>query len=215
MSWISVAIGSAVAMFLAAGQAAQAQTCRPVVERTGDLGCWILTHQPVGQLNRPEVFWHLDVYPTKAGAESAKTSTGAVVAAFDKIWLLTIAEKGWIPSSGDRVAEIGPIPVTPGQSYMAQYMEASLKPGSVSPSHMHSGPEAIFVLAGEHCMETPDGKQVRGANDQPVIVPGGPPMHLTVTGTGIRRALVLILHDPTKAATAPAPQWTPKELCKS
>ena len=32
-------------------------------------------------------------------------------------------------------------------------------------------------------------------------MPGGPPMHLTATGTEQRRALVLILHDSAKPAT--------------
>jgi hypothetical protein len=48
-----------------------------------------------------------------------------------------------------------------------------------------------------------------------VIVPGGPPMHLTATGTVQRRALVLILHDSSKPASISAHDWTPKGLCKS
>jgi hypothetical protein len=47
-----------------------------------------------------------------------------------------------------------------------------------------------------------------------VIVPGGPPMHLTATGTETRRALVLIVHDASEAPTTPAPDWQPKGLCK-
>jgi hypothetical protein len=43
---------------------------------------------------------------------------------------------------------------------------------------------------------------------------GGPPMHLTATGTETRRALVLILHDASQPATTPASDWTPKGLCK-
>jgi len=48
-----------------------------------------------------------------------------------------------------------------------------------------------------------------------VIVPEGPPMHLTATGTETRRALVLILHDATQPATTPATDWTPKGLCRN
>lgn len=40
-------------------------------------------------------------------------------------------------------------------------------------------------------------------------------MELTATGTQVRRALVLILHDSTKPASTPAADWTPKGLCKS
>jgi hypothetical protein len=47
-------------------------------------------------------------------------------------------------------------------------------------------------------------------------IPGGPPMHLTATGTEQRRSLVLILHETSKPATTPVHEhtWTPKGLCK-
>ena len=44
---------------------------------------------------------------------------------------------------------------------------------------------------------------------------GGPPMHLTATGTEQRRALVLILHDSSMHATTPEREWVPKGLCKT
>src|SRR5215471_1947465 len=44
----------------------------------------------------------------------------------------------------------------------------------------------------------PDRKADRPSWRSPVIIPGGPPMHLTTTGTEVRRALVLILHDANK-----------------
>jgi hypothetical protein len=46
--------------------------CKPVSERTGEVGCWIIAHEPIGQLNQSQMFWHLDVYPTRAAAEAAK-----------------------------------------------------------------------------------------------------------------------------------------------
>ena len=36
--------------------------CKPVSERTGDVGCWIIAHQPVGKLMEP-AYWYMDVYP--------------------------------------------------------------------------------------------------------------------------------------------------------
>ena len=114
-----------------------------------------------------------------------------------KTWLLTIADTGWRPEGGERVAEIGPLPVIAGETYAVQYMEAVFAPGMTAPSHTHAGPEAWYTLSGETCLETPDGKQVGRAGGEPVIIPGGPPMHLTATGTERRRALVLILHEAT------------------
>ena len=188
--------------------------CQPVSERTTEVGCWIVAHEPVGELNEPQVFWHLDVYPTRAAAQEAKVPQGTVIVSLGSVWLLTIAEEGWRPQGGERVAQIGPLPITPGQNYSAQYMEAIFTPGMTAREHIHSGPEAWFTLSGETCLETPEGKQVGRAGGQPVIVPGGPPMHLTATGSETRRAIVLILHNSSKPATTLVHDWTPKGLCK-
>jgi quercetin dioxygenase-like cupin family protein len=211
-------LSSSVAFVLAtlgAANDAFAQICRPVSERTGEVGCWITADTPIGQLPSPPIFWHLDTYPSRALAESAKGPRGTVLESLGKVWLLTVEVAGWRPSGGARVAEIGPLPVVAGVSYSAQYMEAIFTPGMTAPAHRHSGSEAWYTLAGETCLETPDGKMVGKAGGAQVIVPGGPPMHLTATGSEIRRALVLILHDSTKPATTPAPDWTPKGLCRS
>ena len=140
---------------------------------------------------------------------------GTVLESLGKIWLLTIADAGWHPSGGERVAEIGPLPVAAGEKYSAQYMEAIFTPGMTAPPHVHSGPEAWYTQAEETCLETPEGKQIGRAGGQYVIVPGGPPMHLTATGTEQRRSLVLILHESAKPATTPVHDWTPKGLCKN
>jgi hypothetical protein len=134
--------------------------CKPVNERTSETGCWILAHEPVGQLNQSQVFWHLDIYETRAAAEASKGPQGTVVVSLDKVWLLTIAEEGWRPLGGERIAKIGPLPITAGEKYSAQYMEAIFTPGMTSRAHIHSGPEAWYTLTGETCLETPQGKQV-------------------------------------------------------
>jgi quercetin dioxygenase-like cupin family protein len=94
-------------------------------------------------------------------------------------------------------------------------MEAVFTPGMTSAIHIHGGPEAWYTLSGETCLETPEGTHVGIAGGKQVIVPGGPPMHLTATGTAQRRALVLILHDSSKPATTIVHDWTPKGLCKA
>jgi quercetin dioxygenase-like cupin family protein len=188
--------------------------CKYVSERTAEVGCWIIAHEPVGQLTVSPVFWHLDVYPTRAAAEAAKGSRGTVVESLGKIWLLTIEKAGWRPRGGERAAEIGPLEVTAGETYSAQYMEAIFAPGMTAPAHTHSGPEAWYTVAGETCLETPQGKQI-GRPGQYVIVPPGKPMHLTATGTELRRALVLILHLSSRPATTPAHDWMPKGLCQN
>jgi len=47
---------------------ASAQICKPVSQRTSDVGCWIIAQEPVGQLAAAQTFWHLDAYPSRAAA---------------------------------------------------------------------------------------------------------------------------------------------------
>jgi len=193
------------------GQSGWVGNCKPVSERTGEVGCWIIAHQPVGQLTS-QSYWHLDVYPTRAAAEAVKGPRGIVVESLGKVWLLTVEKAGWRPPTGERVAEIGPLPIIAGEEYSAQYMEAILNPGMTSAIHTHAGPEAWYTLAGETCLETPEGKYVGRAGGDPVIVRGGLSMLLTATGTEQRRALVLILHQSSKPPTTVVRDWTPKRV---
>ena len=188
--------------------------CIPVSERAGrDFGCFILATETIGPLDSAHAFWHLSTFATRSAAEASAGPHGRVVESLGKVWLLTIAEARWRPSQGTQVADIGPLPVARGVAYTAQYMEAVLRPGMKSLVHRHSGPEAWYTLAGETCLETPAGTLVGRAGGSPVIVPHGPPMELTATGTDVRRALVLILHDSAQPATSPASDWSPKGLC--
>ena len=199
----------------ASAQPVPGGVCRSVADRDSEVGCWIMANQPVGQLTSSEIFWHLDVYPTRAAAEQAKGSRGTVIESLGKVWLLSIEAAGWRPAGGERVAEIGPLPVIAGETYEAQYMEAVFTPGMTAPTHTHSGPEAWYTLAGQTCLETPQGTQVGRVGGPPVIVPGGIPMHLTATGTEKRRALVLILKESSKPAGTIGHTWMPKGLCRN
>ena len=189
-------------------------TCGPVAERAGrEFGCFTVAVQPVGQLPPGPVFWHLDRYADRRAADAARGPRGTVVESFGRVWLLSIEPGGWRPSGGERVAEIGPLPVDVGPSYSAQYLEAVFRPGMKTPVHRHGGPEIWYTLSGETCLETPRGMVVGRAGAQAVIVPHGAPMELTGTGTETRRALVLILYDASQPATTFVSDWVPKGLC--
>jgi hypothetical protein len=202
---------------IAACNHAFAQSCKPVSQRTGaEKGCWIVSAEPLGQLPRGPLFWHLDTYPMRAAAEAAKGPHGAVVESLGRIWLFTIAEREWRPVGGARVAEIGPLAVDPNTKYTASYRESIQTPGNpIGSSHRHPGPEASYTESGETCFETPEGKIVGRAGGEHVVVPGGHPMFFAATGSETRRALGLILHDSTKPVSSQAPDWTPTGLCNS
>ena len=58
--------------------------CKPVSQRTGEVGCWIIAHESMGELTQAQIFWHLDVYPSRASAEAAKGPHGTVVESLEK-----------------------------------------------------------------------------------------------------------------------------------
>jgi quercetin dioxygenase-like cupin family protein len=194
---------------------ASVETCLPVAQRTGELGCWILVDQPIGPLTVSQVFWHIDTYPTQEDANAAKGTRGAVVTSLGKTWLLTIEAGAWQPPTGGKhVATIGPLPTSPADSYTATYMEAVFTPGMKSSIHDHPGPEVFYTITGETCLETPEGMSLGRLSNSPVIVPGGLPMQLTATGEEKRHGLTLILHDASMPSGHPVHNWTPKGLCK-
>ena len=70
-SWVALAC---LVVTAAASHEAFAQICRPVSERTAELGCWITAHATLGELPQQPIFWHLDTYPTRAEAGRAEPS---------------------------------------------------------------------------------------------------------------------------------------------
>lgn len=190
-------------------------SCRPVAERTGDVGCWIMAREVLRQLPPDPLYWHLDTYPSRAAAEADKGARGTVIEAADKVWLLTIAEHSWRPRGGQRVAQIGPLPIDGAREHAAVYMEAMLPPGFAAPIHRHPGPEAVYAVAGEVCIETPDGKVIERPGGESHVTPTGRPMALVVTGREHHRSIVLILHDTSQPPVIPVNDWTPRGLCRS
>jgi quercetin dioxygenase-like cupin family protein len=215
-----VAVTLTIATLLLRG-AAGAQTpagfgvCIPRSNQPRDqVGCFIIAEEPQGQFGPAPVFWHLTRFSSRDAAVSARPEHGTVLEGFGHTWLMTIGDSASWPRGGAQAAVIGPLPIRPGISYKALYMQASMRPGMKSAIHRHSGPEAWYTLSGETCLETPSGTQVGRANGPPVVIPGGLPMELTATGTTVRRSLVLILHDATQPPTTVLNDWKPRHLCE-
>jgi len=191
-------------------------SCRPVAERTTDVGCWIMGREVIRELPRGALYWHLDIFPTRAAAEAEEGKRGGtIIEAAGKVWLLTLAQPDWRPSGGQRAGRIGPLPVSESSSYAAMYMETMLPPGFAAPVHRHPGPEAVYAIAGEVCIETPEGRHIERPAGDSHVIPASRPMALVVTGREHHRALVLILHDASQPPVIPVSDWLPKGLCKS
>jgi quercetin dioxygenase-like cupin family protein len=218
--WIG-ALVVALTAIISAGASLSAQTdgtCVPVAQRAGrTFGCFITARQELGRISGgPDLYWHLQTYPTHAAAERARAraSRSTVVKSLGRIWLFTIAPAEWRARGGKHVARIGPLPLAAADSFAAVYMEGVFQPGMNSMVHRHPGVEAWFTLEGSMCLETPDGLLTQKAGDPGVLVRAGVPMMLTGTGTGPRRSVVLILQDATKPRSTMAADWTPRQLCR-
>lgn len=210
--WMVPAPASALSQKDVGAQGPKLESCRPVSERTGAEGCWILASVPVAKQFSGPVFWTLDRFATREAAQQASTPNSAVVEALGKVWLFTVGDKPKLPKNAIRVTEIGPLPVKPDVTYTAQYREAILPPGAVSRTHLHSGPEVFYTETGESCLETPAGKQV-GRKGVDIFVPEGEPMELVATGTQTRRGIVLVLHASDRPHTTVVSDWKSTGLC--
>ena len=184
----------------------------PVSERTSEAGCYFVASEVLGELPPTPLYWHLYNYPTRPSAEASKGPHGTVVESFGKVWLYTIAEAEWRSSGGERVAVVGPLPITAGKKYTARYMEALFPPGMRGGPHRHSGPEAWYVLSGAQCLETSEGIIVARAGES-AVVQEGPAMNIQSVGTETRRSVLLVLHDTSHHWVTRVSDWTPKGLC--
>ncbi len=115
------------------------------------------------------------------------------------------------PRGGEAVAVVGPLELPVAKSYTAVLSYAVMRPGDSSRVHTHPGPEGWYVLAGEQCLETPVGANRAGAG-QTMTVPPNVPMELSVTGTVLRRAFALVIHDSTQERGIPS-DWKPSGKC--
>ncbi|VXC92691.1 conserved hypothetical protein [Burkholderia sp. 8Y] len=214
---VALSIVSVALVGLAATRDAFAQTggaCIPVSQRTTELGCFVYAEEHLRELPDGPVYWHIDRFADQSSAQAAKGENGTVVEILGRVWLFTISGKSWRPSTGEHIADIGPLTLPHARSLMATYMEGNFKPGMQSTIHRHPGTEAWFVLSGAQCLETPHGEQIGKPGAPPVIVPPGEPMLLTGIGKEQGHWLVLILMDATMPRGTPADDWTPKHTCE-
>ena len=91
-------------------------------------------------------------------------------------------------------------------------IQASLfAPGMYSLAHHHSGVEAVYVLDGEACFETPTGA-VKLKKGETAALPTGTPMRSVAIGSKSRYVFGIILYDAAQAATMPEDEGTGPRL---
>jgi hypothetical protein len=177
----------------------------------GAVGCFWNASINLGPM--PQVlYWHIDRFADAVSAESARTLYGRVTVVLGgQIFLQTVNDRpGWSAAGGERIATVGPLFVPAGPDLTARFMELTLRAGDGPEVLVSSGPQALILLDGTLCIETPSGAQElepRGSAILPTGVPATP------MARGSARALALVVH-PSVADWTDAPSgWTPAGRC--
>jgi quercetin dioxygenase-like cupin family protein len=163
-------------------------------ERRGEEGCTVLANRAlVGRLSK-SAYWHIDRFDSLEAAKKAAGPNGVAAEAHGSFWLMTVEAKAEDHHGGHHVAWIGPLMLPAAESYSMRVQSSLLMPGGMTPAHTHPGPEAVYVVDGEQCMETPKASYRLRAG-QFYVVPGDVVHRGRPMGSKARRALGLNLYD--------------------
>ena len=191
-------------------------TCAPdSLERRGGIGCSIIESKPLPEGLTAPVFWHIDRFDS---LNNARAAVGPASIAFDAggmSWLMTIESETSNHHGGRHVTRVGPLPLPKATKYAMVVQSAAFMPGMYSLVHHHSGVEAVYVVEGEACFETPS-HAAKLRTGETLALPGDTPMRAVVTGTGRRLVLAVIVHDAGQPATMRMEEGTGPKLvaCK-
>jgi quercetin dioxygenase-like cupin family protein len=176
-------------------------TCVPdSPERRGEIGCSIIESKPLPEGLTEPVFWHIDRFDSP---DRARAAVGPASIAFDAAglwWLMTIERDTTDHHGGQHVTHVGPLPLPRAARYAMTVQSALFRPGMYSLPHHHSGVEAIYVIEGEACYETPT-RAAKLQKGETLALPGDTPMRAVVTGAARRHVLAVIVHDAAQPAT--------------
>ena len=173
-------------------------------------GCQRLLASHLPAISDAPLFWHLRKVPagTRTGAGD---STAFIVDAPGQSWLYSFGPKDAVPTEGEPAISIGPLPLRPAKAYQVVAYYVVMPAGAYTIIHTHPGPEAWYVLEGTQCLDTPKGAMKLGAGEGGVVPPDTP-MRLHNSGSTLRRALFIVIHDPA-LAWGSRTDWTPTGGC--
>jgi len=169
-------------------------------ERRGEVGCSIIENKRLPDGFKEPLFWHIDAFDSP---ERARATVGPASVAFEadgKSWLMTLESRTSDHHGGRHVAEAGPLPLPRVPKFSMQVMSAALTPGMYSLAHHHSGVEAIYVIKGDACYETP-ARAFKLREGETLILPTGTPMRAVVIGSTLRYVLSMIVYDAAQPPT--------------
>lgn len=189
-------------------------TCDPVSSAppTSATGCFVVAQGSLPPQQERSIYWQIRRFDRRDQAEAVRGPSDLVAEAEGSAWLFRFGPKHGPAGPGEYVADVGPFALPAARQHHVMVLYAPLHPGAYTGVHRHSGPEVWYVLGGEQCLETPVGAHVQRAGES-FAAPTGVPMKLTITGTGLRRAFAVVVHDAAQKWNAPDDTWKPRGLC--
>lgn len=183
-------------------------------ERRGEMGCSILETKLLPTGLKEPLFWHIDRFDSLERARAAVGPASIAFEAAGTAWLTTIEAEPSDHHGGRHVTTVGPLPLPRAQKYSMLVQSAAFTPGMYSLVHHHSGVEAVYVVEGEACYETPTrGFSLR--KGETLAVPANTPMRAVVPASTARRhVLAVIVHDAAQPATMRMEEGTGPQLAK-
>jgi quercetin dioxygenase-like cupin family protein len=163
-------------------------------ERQGKEGCSILASRPLVASADQPLYWHVDRFETLSEAEKAAGPDGVAAQAHGSVWLMTIEHQTDQHHGGVHAASIGPLPLPTAKRYTMRVVSSLLAPGSMTPVHMHSGPEVWYIITGEQCLETQQAGH-RIVAGETFVLPSDTIHRGRITSSKARGTLALVLHD--------------------
>ncbi len=178
---------------------------KPVVQKT------------VKQLPSGPLYWRLENFPTIQQAEAAvgpdgwnpasvryETTTALIAEVVGKVWVFTLGAKGASTPGGNKVAEVGPVPVSAAPEYLLRVNHGSGPPGAKTPVHTHPGSEAFYVVSGRLGQRTPHGVSHVDAGQTMNGHAPDMPMEVFNSGSTELNALIMFVVDATRPFSVPA-----------
>jgi quercetin dioxygenase-like cupin family protein len=201
ITWSAIAL-TLVSVLTAKTAAAQLMsTCvENSPERRGEMGCSIVESKVLPDDLKEPVFWHIDRFDSLERAGAAVGPSSIAFEAAGTSWLMTIESQTADHHGGTHVAHVGPLPLPRAPKYAMLAQSAVFTPGMYSLAHHHSGVEAVYVVDGEACYETPT-RAAKLRKGETLALPGGTAMRAVVTGSTPRHVLAVIVHDAAQPAT--------------
>lgn len=190
-------------------------TCVDVMQgaKHDKLGCFNLAR--AGGLAFAEgeaVYWSLFMLPDENAAQAAKSAQGVIAKEYGRVWLSEFGSKDLLKPGARLMARVGPLQVHPGVAYSQVFSYVVTRPGERTPVQTHSGPEVWYLLAGQQCVETPDGVG-RAQPGDAVTLRLDAPMQVVTTGKSARHAFAVVLHEANEHRSKPS-DWKPTGACE-